>query len=509
MGVVTMLFPRVGRFGTGVKPAGLPALQQRTMDRVTDIPRRAVSRGAKLASLPLGMAGRATLGLGKRLGGRPAEMVALELQQRTAEQVFSVLGQLKGGAMKFGQALSVFEAAIPEEIAGPYRAALTKLQEAAPALPVATVHRVLADQLGTDWRSRFNDFDDEPAAAASIGQVHRATWSDGRPVAVKVQYPGAGPALLSDLNQLARIGKLFGLLVPGMDIRPLLAELKERVAEELDYELEASAQRAFAAAYRGDPDICVPDVVAGSARVIVTEWIDGHPLSQIINDGTQEQRDRAGLLLATLHFSAPSRAGLLHADPHPGNFRLLDDGRLGVLDFGAVARLPDGMPEPVGRLTRLALQGRAQDVLDGLRAEGFVSPSVDVDAERLLSLLGPMMEPIAAEEFQFTRAWIRKEAVRIGDPRSEAAQLGRQLTLPPSYLLIHRVTLGSIGVLCQLEARGRFRAVVQKWQPGFAVPQERLKPGKRVEAAKGANAAKGASAATPAKRRAPRGRPSA
>src|SRR3954451_24145589 len=118
---------------------------------MSDIPRRAVTRGAKLAALPLGVAGRATLGLGRRLGGRPAELVATELQQRTAEQIFSVLGQLKGGAMKFGQALSVFEAAVPEEIAAPYRAALTKLQEAAPALPAATVHKVLAEQLGAGW----------------------------------------------------------------------------------------------------------------------------------------------------------------------------------------------------------------------------------------------------------------------------------------------------------------------------------------------------------------------
>jgi len=437
---------------------------------VTDIPRRAVSRGARLASLPLGMAGRATLGLGKRLGGRPAEMVALEIQQRTAEQLFSVLGQLKGGAMKFGQALSVFEVALPEELAGPYRAALTKLQESAPALPAVTVHRVLADQLGAGWRELFLDFDDHPAAAASIGQVHRATWSDGRKVAVKVQYPGAGPALISDLNQLARVGRLFQLLIPGLDIKPLLAELKARVAEELDYELEARSQRAFATAYAGDRDICVPDVLLGSSRVIVTEWMDGHPLAQIISAGSPEQRNRAGLLLATLHFSAPTRAGLLHADPHPGNFRLLDDGRLGVMDFGAVARLPEGMPEQVGRLTRLALAGRAQEVLAGLRAEGFVPASIDVDADRLVSYLQPMLAPLKAEEFHFTRAWLRQEAVRIGDPRSEAAQLGRRLSLPPSYLLIHRVTLGSIGVLCQLEARAEFRAVVEQWQPGFAAP---------------------------------------
>ena len=437
---------------------------------MTDIPRRAVTRGARLASLPLGVAGRATLGMGRRLGGRPAELVAAELQQRTAEQLFSVLGQLKGGALKFGQALSVFEAAVPEEVAGPYRAALTKLQEAAPPLPATTVHRVLADQLGRGWRRKFAEFDDRPAAAASIGQVHRATWADGREVAVKVQYPGAGPALISDLNQLARVARMFGMLTPGLDVKPLLAELKARVAEELDYELEAQSQRAFATAYAGDDDICVPEVVAGGSRVLITEWIDGTPLSALITAGTPNQRNRAGLLLATLHFSAPQLTGLLHADPHPGNFRLLDDGRLGVMDFGAVARLPDGMPEPVGRLTRLALDGRADDVLAGLRAEGFVKPTVEVDSEQVLGYLRPMLAPLEAAEFHFTRAWLRSEAVRLGDPRSEVAQLGRRLNLPPAYLLIHRVTLGSIAVLCQLEAQAAFRTVVERWQPGFATP---------------------------------------
>jgi predicted unusual protein kinase regulating ubiquinone biosynthesis (AarF/ABC1/UbiB family) len=436
---------------------------------VTDIPRRAVSRTAKLASLPLGFAGRAALGLGKRVTGLASEVISAELQQRTAEQLFSVLGQLKGGAMKFGQALSVFEAALPEELAGPYRDALTKLQEAAPPLPAATVHRVLAEQLGPRWRSRFLEFDDKPAAAASIGQVHRAVWRAGRrPVAVKVQYPGAGDALIADLTQLSRLAGLFRIIQPGLDIKPLVTELKARITEELDYEMEAESQRAFAKAYAGDDEIFVPQVVAAAPRVLVTEWVDGTPLSQIISGGATAERDRAGLLMATLHFSAPERAGLLHADPHPGNFRLLSDGRLGVIDFGAVARLPQGHPEPIGRLTRLALAGDADAVLQGLRDEGFVRPDIDVDAQAVLDFLLPMLEPIAAEDFHFTRSWLRAEATRIASPKGPAYQLGRQLNLPPAYLLIHRVTLGSIGVLCQLEARAPYRSILQRWLPGFA-----------------------------------------
>jgi predicted unusual protein kinase regulating ubiquinone biosynthesis (AarF/ABC1/UbiB family) len=437
---------------------------------MSDIPRWAFARGAKLATLPLGVAGRATIGLGKRIGGRPAELVTSELQARTAEQLFRVLGELKGGAMKFGQALSVFEAALPEDLAAPYRSALTKLQEAAPPMPAATVSRVLTEGLGADWRKMFAEWSDRPAAAASIGQVHRARWRDGREVAVKLQYPGAGPALLSDLNQIARVARLFAIINPGLDVKPLIVELKQRVAEELDYALEAESQEAFAAAYDGDPDILVPHVIHVGPRVLVTDWVDGTPLSAIIRDGTEEQRDRAGLLLVRFLFSGPARAGLLHADPHPGNFRLTDDGRLVVLDYGAVNRLPGGLPAPIGPLVRLALADRADDVLAGLRAEGFVRPEFAVDAHGVLDYLSPMLEPVRSPTFRFTRAWLRREAARVADPRSPAAQLGRQLNLPPTYLLIHRVTLGGVGVLCQLGAQGPFRAEMERWLPGFAEP---------------------------------------
>ena len=262
-----------------------------------------MTRAAKLATLPAGLAGRSALGLGKRLGGRPAEIVAAEIQQRTAEQIFRVLGELKGGAMKLGQALSIFEAALPPEIAGPYRATLTKLQESAPPLPARTVHQVLAGDLGESWRDAFAEFDDTPRAAASIGQVHRAVWLDGRQVAVKIQYPGAGRALLSDFNQLSRLARLFGIIMPGLEVRPLLDELRARIAEEIDYQLEAESQQAFAKAYAGDPDIYVPSVVQATDHVLITEWMDGTPLSQIIDSGSQEQRNRAGILFTRFLFS--------------------------------------------------------------------------------------------------------------------------------------------------------------------------------------------------------------
>ncbi|HET6484146.1 MAG TPA: AarF/ABC1/UbiB kinase family protein, partial [Actinoplanes sp.] len=142
--------------------------------------------------------------------------------------------------------------------------------------------------------------------------------------------------------------------------------------------------------------------------------------------------------------------------------------RLGVIDFGAVARLPGGHPEPIGRLVRLALDGDAPGVADGLRDEGFIKPDDEIDAQAVLDFLRPMIEPVAVDEFRFTRAWLRGEAARLSSPRSPAYQLGRKLNLPPSYLLIHRVTLGSIGVLCQLEAEAPYRSILEEWLPGFA-----------------------------------------
>jgi predicted unusual protein kinase regulating ubiquinone biosynthesis (AarF/ABC1/UbiB family) len=450
-----------------------PSRAERRADRrasqsADEIPQRRVARTAKLASLPLGVAGRATMGLGRRMTGSSSEEVSADLQARTAEQLFKVLGELKGGAMKLGQALSVFEAALPEDSAAPYREALTKLQEAAPPMPPRAVHKVLDEQFGTRWSERFREFDDVPAAAASIGQVHKAIWSDGREVAVKLQYPGAGPALMADLTQLTRFAWLFGRMSPGLDVKPLLAELKDRVLEELDYTLEASSQRAFAAAYADDEQIAVPRVVASAPKAVVSEWMDGRQMSSVIASGTQDERDSAGSLMALLHYSAPARAGLLHADPHPGNFRMLPDGRLGVIDFGAVARLPDGFPLYLGRLTRLAVDGDAPGMLALMRETGFVRPGIELEPDEILNYLGPIVEPMREPSFTFSRDWMRSQAARLGDPRSDEARVGRMFNLPPNYLLIHRVTLGSIGVLCQLGATAPYRSLAEHWQPGFA-----------------------------------------
>ena len=430
-----------------------------------------------MAALPLGYAGRQALGVGKRLGGAPAEVVMNEVQTRTAQQLFKTLGELKGGAMKFGQALSIFEGALPEEIAAPYREHLTKLQDSAPPMSKAVVHQQLVREFGAGWKRKIVEFDEEAAASASIGQVHHGRWVDGTEVAIKLQYPGAEEALLSDLKQITRLAKTFGGLLPGIDVRLLAEELRDRVAEELDYRLEAEAQTRFAEVYADDAHYVVPRVMEFSKRAIVTEWVPGDAsLARVIADGTQEQRDHWGELYARFLFESPERTGMLHADPHPGNFRLVPgiDGahdRLAVLDYGAVARLPgEGLPHTLGTLSRLSLGDDWDAVVEFLRSEGFIKPNIRVRPEDLRSYLGPFTEPARTPSFRFSRDFLRAQLARVQDPTSPEVQVAFRLNLPPEYLLIHRTWTGAVGVLCQLEAEVPFRQILERSLPGFAEP---------------------------------------
>lgn len=336
------------------------------------------------------------------------------------------------------------------------------------------MHEVLARELGPRWRTKFAHFEDKPAAAASVGQVHHALWKDGREVAVKIQYPHAGAALVGDFRRMAQATKLLASWIPGLDLGPLLAELVERVEDELDYELEARSQRRFGEAFEGDPHVFVPAVVHQRGTVIITEWMEGVPLSAIIRDGSPEQRSQAATRYLEFLVAGPQRARLLHADPHPGNFRLLEDGRLGVLDFGAVQELPDGLPSAIGRLLTHALAGEAEPLLLGLRGEGFVLPSMQVDADAVLNLITPFLEPFTVPRYRLQRQWLRDVATRIQDPRGEEWRTSLKLNLPRDYLLIERVWIGGLGVLAQLEGEVPVAKVLARWLPeaDYPVPQD-------------------------------------
>jgi predicted unusual protein kinase regulating ubiquinone biosynthesis (AarF/ABC1/UbiB family) len=414
-------------------------------------------------------AGRTALGAAKKVGGAPAEAIANDIQRRTLEQLCKTLGELKGGALKLGQALSVFEAVMPEELAGPYRATLNAMQHAAPPLPFSVVERVLVEELGAGWQDLLS-LETKPRGAASIGQVHRGTWlATGAPVAVKVQYPGVAKALVSDLRQLRRVARLLSVLGTLADATGLVDELTARLTEELDYTLEAANQTAFALAFVDDPLVVVPSVLHATTRVLVTDWLDGEPLSTRIHDETltQERRDRIGAALVHAIYAGPELTGLMHADPHPGNFLLLPDGRVGVLDFGAVKRLPDGIPAPLGRNAALVLTDQHALLREGMVENGMLADDAPVTASDLADYCTSMSEPFRGDTFTFTRSWLRAEAVKLANPRSSTHTAAKHLTLPPEYLMVHRVALGMVGLLCQLEATVPTRHLEIRWSPGF------------------------------------------
>ncbi len=437
---------------------------------MTELPRKAAARTARLAALPLGYAGRQAVGFGKRLGGKPAEAVLSEVQQRTAEQLFRTLGELKGGAMKFGQALSVLEAALPDEVAAPYREHLTALQDSAPPMPTQTVREQIELSLGDAWREQLVWLDGAPAAAASIGQVHRGRWHDGRDVAVKVQYPGVREALAADIRTISVLSRAAALVARGLTMPPLVAELRDRLTEELDYLHEARIQRDMADGFRDDPDIVIPEVVHATSRVLVQDWIDGTPLAEVARSGDQATRDTAGDRYRLFLVSGPERAGWLHTDPHPGNFRLLDDGRLGVLDFGSALHLPGGLPPTFGRLLTALHDRDHAEIERRLRQEGFLLPGRSVDIGKLTDYMGPFTEPARHDRFHFSRAWLRREFGRINDPRNPDFAVALQLNVPAEHLFTHRVWLGLVGVLCQLDATIEVRSVLERWVTGFDPP---------------------------------------
>jgi predicted unusual protein kinase regulating ubiquinone biosynthesis (AarF/ABC1/UbiB family) len=434
-------------------------------------PRGTTARTARIAALPLAFTGRAVAGWGRRLAGADADAVSAAAMERNAEQLFAVLGQLRGGAMKVGQALAVYESMMPAELAEPYRRALVRLQTHGPALPARDVHRVLDQQLGRQWRTRLPEFDDVPTAAASIGQVHRAVTADGRPVAVKVQYPGADEALDADLRVLERFARLFTLIVPGLDARAVMRELRARTLEELDYRDEADRQRAFAAEFANGKDLHVPAVVASSPKVLVSEWLDGPSLATLIgrpaaSPADRAARDRYAHTIVETMFSSPVRIGMVHGDPHPGNFMVLPDDRLAMVDYGAVVDMPGGIPPVLAQTLRHIADGDPEAMMALLRSEGFVA--ADVGPDEVLAYIGALADPLRVPRFRFDRAWMAAQGARVADLRGAAyRETGRALTLPADHLMFLRILTGWMNVLAQLDCEVAVRGIVQRWVPAF------------------------------------------
>ena len=462
------------------------------------LPTGALRRTSRLAVLPLRHAAR-TAAAASRLSRAATD----EIAARTAEQVFGTLGELKGGAAKLGQAMSVFEAAMPEEAAAPYRSALRRLTDAAPAMPAEVARRVVAADLavayGPGWRRRLVAFDGTPVAAASIGQVHRGRWraEDGCvvEVAVKVQYPGVGRALRSDLRQARLLARVMAR-VTRLNISGLADELASRIVEELDYVREGRVQAQVAAAFTrcvpqalataraagvheppGRANVTVPAVYAATPRVLITGWLEGTSLSTLLDGrtgllppgwrelGRGEAADLAARLLGHAIYAPATCTGWMHADLHPGNFLLLPGGRLGMLDFGAVAATPGGIPAAFGQLAAAVLAGDGPAATQLARQAGALSSDAQVDPQLIVELLHPIAATAAERSFTYSRPWLRGLMTHLTAPRFAPAV--RKLTPPAEYALVWRATLAAAGLFAQLGATVPTRGFHLAYSPGF------------------------------------------
>jgi predicted unusual protein kinase regulating ubiquinone biosynthesis (AarF/ABC1/UbiB family) len=433
------------------------------------IPKGRIRRSAKLGSV---IGAQATRYAGTKAANvaRSGEGAERRLEARhleTAMKMASTLGEMKGVAMKMGQLASFVDTEfLPPEYAEIYQEQLAQLRTSAPAMPWEKVSKVLEDEyLSEPLSELFADFEQEAFAAASIGQVHRATIHDGRVVAVKIQYPGVAEALESDLRNAGMIMRLARAFAPGLDARAVAEELRLRVMEELDYEYEAQSQRSFARAYRGHPFIYVPDVLTrlSRRRVLVTEYVEGLGFEDV-KSLPQPDRDRFGEIVFRFSFGSIYHLQQFNADPHPGNYILMPDGRVAFLDFGMTKRLDREQIELEQRAIDAATRRDPEALREALHDLGFVKNPSKLDAERLMEHVmvvgGWYMED---REIQLTPERVMKVIESTSDPRSPYYDLMRRESIPAEELMGRRMETGVLAVLAQLRAKRNWHQISREW----------------------------------------------
>ena len=403
-------------------------------------------------------------GLGARTG---ASLLFSKGGDSAAERAAEVLGTLRGLAAKVGQMASYVDGVVPEGQREAYETALRKLREQAPTSSSADVRALVERELGAPIGELFRDWEDEPVASASIGQVHRARLPDGRVVAVKVQHTGIAKAMESDLENVGMLETMLGTMVgKGVNSRGMLEEVKARFREELDYSLEARRQHEFAQLFAGDPQIFVPQVIGerSSARVLTSEFVVGTRLDDAATLGESERRAYAEALWRFV-FKGNLVGGMFNADPHPGNYVFQPEGRIAFLDFGCVQPIHGGRLGPARLLHRAAIErdeaSFARQVCVIMETRGGLYEELAIAYSRRC------FEPLFASPFRISREYVREVVTEIGSMKQVLFKKNANFVpLPSGMVFMNRLQFGFYSVLARLDVEVDYAAVERAFMVG-------------------------------------------
>ncbi|MDQ3107931.1 MAG: AarF/ABC1/UbiB kinase family protein [Actinomycetota bacterium] len=396
-----------------------------------------------------------------------AERAALDEQFaiKTAQDVAAVLGGMKGAIMKAGQMLSFIADGLPPEA----QAALATLQQDVPPMAPSLAAEVIRNELGDEPERVFLEWNPVPLGAASIGQVHRAVTKDGRVVAVKVQYPGVDKAIKSDLDNAEMLYGLFAsFALKNLDVKSLVDELRDRMADELDYRLEAKLQTEFADRYDGHPFIKVPKIVPelSTQRVLVSEWVDGLRFDDFIAQADDATRQKAAEVMFRFAQGAIQHHHVFNGDPHPGNYILHTDGTVTFLDFGLVKRWGPGELESLSGVLDCILDRDVGGAIQAAVDAGFLPADHGLDPIHVFEYVSGPYEPFMVDEFTYTRDWTSKALQRVVDMQGEYGDVIRLLNMPTSYVILDRVVWGMSALLGRLDATNQWRGLLAEYRKG-------------------------------------------
>lgn len=382
---------------------------------------------------------------------------------RTGEDVTRTMGDMKGAAMKLGQVMSLMTGVVPEEMSSQ----LTTLHAMAPPMAHALVREVFERDFGRPPEHIFKRFEREPFAAASIGQVHRARLSDGRQVAVKVQYPGVGEAITNDLSNIGTLVGMFGMFSTGLDAATIVRDLRQGIEAELDYQREAADQQRFADLFRGHPFIRVPEVVREltSSHVLTQEYLEGRPFREAVGYPKAE-RDRIAEIVYRFAFGSIYRHRLFNGDPHPGNYLLLDDGSVGFVDYGCVSEFEEETIGGFRAIIRALLNDDRPAWRTAVEAIGILKPGAPFALADLYDHMHWYWAPLLAERVRFTPELAGEMIRRNTQTTGLGGQINRWCNIPEGMVFLTRINFGLAGVFAGLDAEGPWRGIVEEYVNG-------------------------------------------